>query len=497
MLKKISLQSLQPIDKISIALMLVFSLVIGALIWGVRTTVPTIRNFTWQDKVIGAEDVAFIINFTRPMEKDSVEKNLQIEPPLPGKFSWAGRKMAYTLETPAPYGSKYSISLRGAREQFQGKDYKGKAIKPFESQFRTRDRAFAYIGVGEEEGQLIFQNLTKEQKAVLTPYTLVVTNFQPYPQGDKILFSATTRKDLKDGLQTDKIYTVTTGISIQDKGSEPAGKIELVLDSKEYQNLKFDLAKDGEKIIVQRLNRQDPMDFGLWLIKPNLPPQRLDQPPGGEFLIAPDSQTIAITQGEGIAITAIEAEAEGDELDFLPKYGRILDFSSDGSAAAMVNFNSNDPELRYSQSLFFVNNQGVQKELFSLPGSIRDCEFGANANRMYCILAQRIEEAEEYREQPYLAVVDLKIEEVVVVASLPDQLDIHLNLSGDGLGLLIDEISTTDDPNSKGLMISSAGQVIVDGTIKILVTTPSLSPSEADLELEDLPMKGYKPQWLP
>ena len=43
----------------------------------------------------------------------------------------------------------------------------------------------------------------------------MVSDFEAYPQGDKILFSATSRKDLNQGLQTDKLYTVTTGINPQ------------------------------------------------------------------------------------------------------------------------------------------------------------------------------------------------------------------------------------------------------------------------------------------
>jgi hypothetical protein len=42
----------------------------------------------------------------------------------------------------------------------------------------------------------------------------------------------------------------------------------------------------------------------------------------------------------------------------LPNYGQVLDLAADGSAAAMVNFNQNDPEKRFTESLFLVTNQG-------------------------------------------------------------------------------------------------------------------------------------------
>jgi hypothetical protein len=43
----------------------------------------------------------------------------------------------------------------------------------------------------------------------------------------------------------------------------------------------------------------------------------------------------------------------------------VLSFARDGSAAAMVKFNTD-----YTRSLFLVTNQGLQKELLRTTGSI-------------------------------------------------------------------------------------------------------------------------------
>jgi len=50
----------------------------------------------------------------------SVAGNLQIDPPLMGKAAWAGRRMAYTLAAPAPYGTSYQVQLQGAQDRFTG-----------------------------------------------------------------------------------------------------------------------------------------------------------------------------------------------------------------------------------------------------------------------------------------------------------------------------------------------------------------------------------------
>ena len=70
--------------------------------------VPKIRDFSWQNKVVWARDTAFIITFSRPMDRASVESNLRIEPALPGKISWSGRRLVYTLIAASLYLPPYS-----------------------------------------------------------------------------------------------------------------------------------------------------------------------------------------------------------------------------------------------------------------------------------------------------------------------------------------------------------------------------------------------------
>ncbi|MGL4378312.1 MAG: hypothetical protein ACRCT1_17865, partial [Microcoleaceae cyanobacterium] len=184
----------QPIDRVAIALIIFLTILIGLLLLTGDTTTPKVREFSWQNKEISAEDTGFLLTFNRPMDQQSVEDNLRVDPPLPGKFSWAGRRMAYTLMAPAPYGITYGLQLKDAKDKFYGEktNSKGGVIEPFNGVFRSRDRAFVYIGVkGEEEGRLILVNLSsKEPKPIpLTPKDLVVMDFKPYPKGDLVLFS--------------------------------------------------------------------------------------------------------------------------------------------------------------------------------------------------------------------------------------------------------------------------------------------------------------------
>lgn len=102
----------QPIDKLAIALIVLLSIIMELLIWGGSACEDEclfhagakVSSFSWDDKTIGGQDRAFILTFNRPMDRDSVSENLTITPPLPGKISWSGLRLAYTLDNLVPYG---------------------------------------------------------------------------------------------------------------------------------------------------------------------------------------------------------------------------------------------------------------------------------------------------------------------------------------------------------------------------------------------------------
>ncbi|NEP61390.1 MAG: Ig-like domain-containing protein [Symploca sp. SIO2G7] len=507
-------KSLQPIDRVALGVIIVLSLLIGILLLSGNHTKPRVRDFSWQERQIGAEDTGFVLTFSRPMNHASVADNLKVnqllpgaEPPQPegepieGKISWAGRRMAFTFNSPLPYGSKYQVQLEGAKDDLPHIMDKegGTEMEPFNAVFRTRDRIFAYIGIeGEEEGKLILYNLTQQQRTTLTPQDLLVTDFKIYPDGEQILFSATDPMSQSRGLLAEQLYNVTTGISFQSPTKksklEPAGKINRILDNQDYQNLKFDLSNDGKTIVVQRVNRQNPADFGLWIIQPDAKPRPLENEPGGNFLITPDSNSIAVAQGQGVAILPLTPSAK--PLDFLPKFGVVLSFARDGSAATMVKFNAD-----YTRSLFLVTNQGDETELLRTTGSINSCEFNPNKEILYCLLTQLIE-GEEYVEEPFIAAIALEAVKnngespVKPLVVLPEQRDIKVSLSSDGLALLFDQIVSTT-PSANNSLRSDEGQAITDAVLWLLpVVDSTSSQSPIQLQPEEL-LSGFKPRWLP
>lgn len=498
-----NLKWVQPLDRVAIILMLILTVLIGiVLLTGDRTS-PKIKEFTWQNKQIGAEDTGFVLTFNRPMDRKSVEENLRIDPPLRGKISWAGRRMAYTLLEPAPYGTPFSVQLQGAQDRLYG-NYEGQLIEPFTGYFRSRDLAFVYIGVEEkQEGRLVLVNLSQKspQPKPLTPENLVVLDFEPFPKGDRILFSAISQTEQSQGLIAPQLYVVTTGINTQSfqenfSSSQAAGKIEKVLDDKYYRNLKFDLSPDGKIIVVQRVSKKDPNDASPWMMEFGKSPKPLEAK-GGDFLITPDSQAIVIAQGPDLT-TILPLKPNAEPLEFLPKFGQVLGFAEDGSAAAMLKFNPDG-----TRSLFVVNNQGKEEELYRTPqfGNILSAEFDPSHTVLYALITELLDNQEQYQEQPYIVAIDLKTKQLIPLVILPNQQEINISLSPDGLALLFDQTVTQtaqpDDPEKSTK--TQGGDTIQTSRLWILplIADVSHQGSKPKLKPEELPFSGFNPKWLP
>ncbi len=493
-------QIVQPLDKAALVVILILTVLIGLIILQGDAVKPSVRNFSWENAKIGADDISFSLRFSRPMDLESVENNLKIEPPLAGKISWAGRRMFYTLLTPAPYGEEYAVKLEDAKDKFSAAKGTKKVIQPFTGNFASRDRVILYLGAEKKErGRLVLYNLTKQKKKLLTPKDLVVLDFEPFAQRDKILFSAHTINS-QDALSA-QLYTVSTGIAAdKTTKTKPAGKVDLVLDSKEYQILKFDLSPDGKTIVLQRAHKNNPSDFGLWFLsvgdngKESKPKRIQNEKPAGDFTITPDSQAVAVAQGEGTAILPIQTDAS-EPIDFLPKFGVLQAFSKENQAV-LVKFNTD-----YTRDLFLVDNQGTEKLLIKTTGSILKCEFDPASPTLYCLLTQLLP-GEEYQEQPFLVAINLKTGQQKPILILPpDKRDLHMSLSPDGLGLLFDQIvPTTDTSNSlrANPLKTDDGQEISTSSLWLMPLLPITDGDfNAELKPEQLPLVGFYPRWLP
>ena len=469
--------------------------------------IARVAEFSWQERTVGADNAAFVMVFNRPMKPRSVEANLTITPRLPGRVSWAGRRMAYTLDVPIPYGETFEVKLPKARDRFS-QDPADTQFEAFTGTFHSRDRAMAYIGTqGDEAGRLVLINFSQGgTPLLLTPPDLTVLDFEPYPLGDRLLFSAVKKTVAQADTLTPVLYTVTTGLRPnppddwqgnqrnQLTSTSEAAVLTRLLDSDVYQNLAFDLSPDGQVVVVQRVNKADAQEFGLWILREGDSPERLETEVGGEFLIGPDSQTLLMLQGQGTAVIPLapdesETTTQQEPLDFLPKHGRIFDVSRDGSAAAMVDFNQNDPERRFTESLELVTNQGEEIELLNTTGAIVSARFDPTNEIIYA-LASDLLSGEVYREQPFLMAVNLQTREPLKLLSLPPQARVSMSLSPDGLAILM-AVAVPSETNAEGWTEQMILLPLFATTEERLAGTPVQTMPQV------LPYSGLLATWLP
>jgi hypothetical protein len=199
-------------------------------------------------------------------------------------------------------------------------------------------------------------------------------------------------------------------------------------------------------------------------------------------------------QGQGTAVIPLAPDAPetatAEPLDFLPEFGRVFDITSDGTAAAMVNFNQNDPERRFVETLVLVTNQGEETELLDATGSIISAEFDPTDRILY-VLASDLLPSEEYQEQPFLAAIALTDEpQPLRLLNFPPQARVSMDVSPDGLAAIL-AVALSPDDNPANERVQTVLLPLFQTTEQRLDGIPTAT------EPNILPLAGRQPTWLP
>ncbi len=463
----------QPLDR-WVAGISLCSLVIGVLLFLLGNhTPPYVRDFNWQQQRVGSRDLQMVLTFNRPMKAESIEANLEVQPPLPGRMRKLGRRFFWTLTEPAPYGQTYRVSLRAAEDE------RGQRMsQPFEGEFRTPDRQL--LGIGTEPaqaGRLFLFNLETGSTTLLTPAGLKVTQMQPSADGRFVYYFATPA-----GIQVQDLYR----LDLEDQSSQ------LLLDHRGYQNLRFQVSPTGEVVVAERMPlRRDPtaaVQTELWIQETGRDPfQRLelDTAVGGDFLISPDESSLLISQGQGVGIVPLHPRAAAES--FLAQFGQTLAIRPDGAFGALLRFNPD-----YTRSLWIVSNTGNSQEILVAEGSIGVGAFSSVAPVFYGLVNQI--DPETYTESPRLLAIHWEEgrQTEVVRAEYPIGLDFSLAPDGRTLAYaLLEPFQGLPDPLAP---LSRSGQAIAASQVWLLDVEDGLPiPSSR----RRLPLGSSMLAWIP
>lgn len=443
---------------------LVLGLVLAGLMGRGDRQALAVVAFPDQDRHLGVQDAGLTLTFNRWLRPEQLNGTLEITPPLAGRLGGGGRTLTYTFTELPVYSTQYRLrwSVAGG--------------KPFEADFRSHDRAFAYIGLqGSQEGRLMLYNLSRRQQVPLTPPDLFVTNFRMPPAGDWVFFTAYPRRD-PQGLKQQTLYRISTGWNFDQPQRQniPRGRLEKILDTADYENGRFDLAPDGSVLVMERRSRQNPQENNLWRISPTGEGRSLGLT-AQRFFFTPDSQGIAVIQDKRFALVPLIEN--GGAPVYVTGYDDLLAIAPDGVQLA----SKRTPQ---GQSLWLITRTGEAQEILNSPTVAIDCQFSPrNLAHLYCLKLDVSLVQGQYQQVPYLAQIDWQKRQEKPILNLPQTQE--MQIAPDGVGLLFDQVGL--DANG-GV---TSGKIWAMG----LPLPPADNPPQGWRSEELIP--GFRPRWFP
>lgn len=419
----------QPIDRWVVLISLLCTLILGILLIARYVTPPQVREFNWQQQRVAAQDRRLVLRFNRLMDADSIAQHLRIDPPLTGIGRTIGQRWIFSLSQPAQYGQAYRLFLD------QAEDAQGDPMTtPFVGEFRTPDRQILTVGLeGEERGRLVLVNLEIGSRTPLTPAGLRVTQFEP--QGSQVYLFATDSTP-----QAQDLYRL-------DLNNQT---FERLLEHEGYQNLRLHVVPTGSLAVVERFRVGGGVE--IWVSRNRrFQPLALDNLFAGDFIITPDETSLLMAQGQGISVVPLAPNVPTET--FLAQYGQALSIRSDGTQAAMVQFNPD-----FSRSIWVVSHLGNEVEVISVEGSVLSGAF-STADTVLYLLATDLD-PDTLNESPVLLALNWRTGQQIPLVEVPFPAELDFAISPDGRTLVYSIMQPSTGIPQANSPISITGQSI-------------------------------------
>lgn len=445
-----------------LGLTLLNGVITGLILLSGLHTIPQVRGWNWDPRWVTVWDRVLFVRFNRVMDLESVVAGWQTDPPLPGRWQTQGQTLAYTLTAPVQYAQVYTVTLETAQDQ------EGYPLgQPWQQTFRTPPRHWVTVGTGDPyPGRILLVTGQGEEITPLTPASWQVQEMSA--GGDTVAFIANQH-----------LYTWRSG---RFRGMH--SRLHKRLDSTQSL-LQFRLAEDGTLLLADRLDPHTPgishlwrLDlqswFPRWQILPSLA--------GADFLITPDNTSVLISQGQGLGLVPLQGSPT--DIAFLARYGQALAIKRDGTAAAMVEFQTD-----YQRTLWIVTNTGTHFPVFAADGSILQAQFHPTHPVIYSLVTLR--DPETLAESPVLLAMNWETGEITTIAEGNLDQEIRFDVAPDGAVLLYSLMTHGGIPS--GAPLSPSGQPVASAQT---FWVPLLDSSAPTLPPQNLGIPGTGVKWL-
>ncbi len=127
------------------------------------------------------------IIFGQPMNKDSVQTRLTIQPAIQGSFRWQNNTLLLNPARPFFSNQTYNVSLKAGAETLSGQA----TIRPLSWSFHTRSPSVIYLTFGPEKSQNTLRTASLDGKTAqelwAAPNTII--DMEPSPDGLRVAVS--------------------------------------------------------------------------------------------------------------------------------------------------------------------------------------------------------------------------------------------------------------------------------------------------------------------
>jgi hypothetical protein len=429
-----------------------------------------------------------LITFNRDMDRRTVEENFSLNPVVPGKFSWAGRNFAFTLDHPLPYGQTFEVNIKKEAHDDDGQKLK----KEYVFKFQTPPFRFAYIGVeGEEQNRLILSNLDGTERKALTDGSIKIEQYQFCPEDQCVYFLG-----YKENLYQDhrsELYLLEL----------KSGKVRQITNDQHFINKSFRLSPDGQTLAIIRIQigKNDEYVSRNQIWTASIPDHKFalfqqGRATGINAFFTPDSSTLLyLNQDYSYEIAPLYRDQKS-ETQYLGTYDGCYGFHPYRPLVAFTK-QKTDTFFVVSNDLVLYSGDGATEKIPKNDGLFRDTVFTPDGQGLVTIFSGPTETFED-KESLYplrifhLYTYDFETKKLEQLTSDFDYSEENPTISPDSKYLLFQRYETF----SKDLVLDPAYRDVADSLGNVLSGGQIWMMDLETKGMKKLPMKGAKVRFV-